>query len=105
MAKSAGSRENLLRFLQAINGPIMAIISTGFAQFFLPETGQEFPFKFIPSRSTLRGRSLHWMGVPKMTRPHSWSLPAGDRKLARCPSATNAQKEKKPLSLGEGLKN
>jgi len=32
MAISAESRESLLRFLQAINGPIIAIISTSFAQ-------------------------------------------------------------------------
>jgi len=34
MARSAESRESLLRFLQATNGPIIAIISTNFASFF-----------------------------------------------------------------------
>jgi hypothetical protein len=49
MAKSAEARESLLSFFHATHGPIIAIISTSFARFFLPE-----PVRIAPSRHEVK---------------------------------------------------
>jgi hypothetical protein len=54
MAKSAEARESLLSFFHATHGPIIAIISTSFARFFLPEPGTHCA---LEARS--KSRSLH----------------------------------------------
>jgi len=80
MAKSAESRENLLRFFQATHGPIIAIISTSFAQF------------FFQTRHALR---------PRGTKQKPKSSPASGFRERRCraPDVTLGRKKAPPLRL------